>query len=112
MVSRRAEVSEYGAWLVSDLSSEKGLAHPIGEIFNITGYGINTMPGYRSQISPQDRWAIVAHVKALQLSQSIDIAEIPQADRERLLREKALFGDGDGGTEPNKETGSDSRQGR
>jgi len=112
MVSRRAEVSEYGAWLVSDLSSEKGLAHPIGEIFNITGYGINTMPGYRSQISPQDRWAIVAHVKALQMSQSIDIAEIPQADRERLLREKALLGDGDDGTEPNKETGSDSRQGR
>ena len=112
MISRRAEVSDYGAWLVSDLSSEKGLAHPIGEIFNITGYGINTMPGYRSQIVPADRWAIVAHVKALQLSQSVDIAEIPAADRERLLREKALSGDKETGAKPQDDAGSDARQGR
>ncbi|NRA74939.1 MAG: cytochrome c, partial [Planctomycetes bacterium] len=89
----------------------KGLAHPIGEIFNITGYGINTMPGYRAQVSPQDRWAIVAHVKALQFSQSIDIAEIPESERQRLEQQPLPASDESGST-PNKETGTDSRQGR
>jgi mono/diheme cytochrome c family protein len=69
---------------VTDLSSEKGLAHPIGELFNIIGYGINTMPGYRSQIPVEDRWAIVAYVKALQFSQSVDVAEIPAEEKQRL----------------------------
>ena len=84
LVPRRTAVSDYGAWLVTDLSSEKGLAHPIGELFNIIGYGINTMPGYRSQIPVEDRWAIVAHVKALQFSQSVDVAEIPAEEKQRL----------------------------
>ncbi len=112
MVSRRSAFAEYGAWVITDLSSEKGLAHPIGEIFNITGYGLNTMPGYVAQLSREDRWAIVAYVKALQMSQSVDIAEIPAPDRERLLREKALSGDKEQGAIPAQETGSDARQGR
>ena len=111
MVPRRSAASDYGAWVVSDLSSEKGLAHPIGEIFNITGYGINTMPGYRAQVPPQDRWAIVAHVKALQFSQSVDIAEIPEPERKRL-EQLPLPPSDDSGSTPNKETGTDSRKGR
>ncbi|MGE4618183.1 MAG: cytochrome c [Planctomycetota bacterium] len=111
MVSRRSAVSEYGAWVVSDLSSEKGLAHPLGEIFNIIGYGINTMPGYRSQIPVEDRWAIAAHVKALQFSQSVDIAEIPEQERKRLEQEPVPAADGSE-TTPKSEAGTDARQGR
>lgn len=111
MVSRRSAVSEYGAWVVSDLSSEKGLAHPIGELFNIIGYGINTMPGYRSQIPPEDRWAIVAHVKSIQFSQSVDIAEIPAEERKRLEEIPVPVGE-DEDSEPKQESGTDSRQGR
>ena len=111
MVPRRSAASDYGAWLVADLSSEKALAHPIGEIFNITGYGFNTMPGYRSQVSPEDRWALVAHVKALQFSQSVDIAEIPRQERQRLEQLPVPAKD-DSGSTPVKETGTDSRQGR
>jgi len=46
------------------------------------------------------------------MSQSVDIAEIPAPDRERLLREKALSGDKEQGAIPAQETGSDARQGR
>ncbi|MEC9476003.1 MAG: cytochrome c [Planctomycetota bacterium] len=111
MVPRRTAVSEYGAWIVSDLSSEKGLAHPIGEIFNIIGYGINTMPGYRTQIPPADRWALVAHVKSIQFSQSVDIAEIPEQERKRL-EAIPLPPAEDSEAAPDDGTGTDSRQGR
>jgi len=40
-----------------------------GKLFNVINNGIRNMPGYKSQITPEDRWAIVAYVRALQLSQ-------------------------------------------
>jgi mono/diheme cytochrome c family protein len=43
--------------------------YPDGKIFNTITNGIRTMPAYGSQIPVDDRWAIVAYVRALQLSQ-------------------------------------------
>ena len=40
-----------------------------GHIFNTITNGIRSMPGYGTQIAPADRWAIVAYVRALQVSQ-------------------------------------------
>jgi hypothetical protein len=39
--------------------------------------GFGTMPDYASQITPQDRWNIVAYIRALQLSQNASRAEVP-----------------------------------
>ena len=36
------------------------------------------MPDYASQIPPQDRWKIVAYIRALQLSQNATRADVPQ----------------------------------
>jgi mono/diheme cytochrome c family protein len=58
---------------------------PPGQIFNTVTYGIRTMAGYASQIPVQDRWAIVAYVKALQRSQDAQPSDIP-ADRADLLQ--------------------------
>jgi mono/diheme cytochrome c family protein len=44
-------------------------ARPDGHIFNTISVGIRNMPGYAWQIPVEDRWAIVAYVRALQLSQ-------------------------------------------
>ena len=41
-----------------------------GHIFNTITNGIRNMPGYSAQIPVEDRWAIVAYVRALQLSQN------------------------------------------
>jgi hypothetical protein len=41
-----------------------------GHIFNTISNGIRNMPGYSAQIPVEDRWAIVAYVRALQLSQN------------------------------------------
>jgi mono/diheme cytochrome c family protein len=43
---------------------------PNGHIFNTITNGIRTMPAYSAQIAAEDRWAIVAYVRALQLSQN------------------------------------------
>jgi mono/diheme cytochrome c family protein len=45
------------------------MAAPLGHFFYVMTNGYGAMPEYASQIPPQDRWAIVAYIKALQLSQ-------------------------------------------
>lgn len=55
-----------------------------GYIFDVITNGFGVMPSYRSQVPPADRWAIVAYVRALQLSQNATIADVPSADRASL----------------------------
>jgi len=53
----------------AQLTSDTIRVEPAGKIFNTITNGIRTMPSYGSQIPVDDRWAIVAYVRALQLSQ-------------------------------------------
>lgn len=46
------------------------------------GYGI--MHSYADRVPPQDRWAIVAYIRALQLSQNAQLAQLPPAVRAKL----------------------------
>lgn len=55
-----------------------------GYIFDVITNGFGVMPAYRSQVPPADRWAIVAYVRALQMSQNATIADVPGADRASL----------------------------
>ncbi|MDQ3071297.1 MAG: cytochrome c [Acidobacteriota bacterium] len=57
---------------------------PPGYMFDVMTSGFGAMPDYRAQISPRDRWAVVAYVKALQLSQNATMADVPEADRGKL----------------------------
>ena len=45
--------------------------YPDGKMFNTISHGMRNMPGYSTQIEVEDRWAIVAYVRALQLSQQM-----------------------------------------
>jgi mono/diheme cytochrome c family protein len=42
---------------------------PVGHFYDVMTRGYGSMPEYRAQISPRDRWAIAAYIRALQLSQ-------------------------------------------
>ncbi len=53
----------------AQLTADTIRVQPDGKIFNTITNGIRSMPSYGSQISVEDRWAIVAYVRALQLSQ-------------------------------------------
>ena len=57
---------------------------PVGQIFNSITHGIRTMAGYESQIPTEDRWAIVAYVKALQRSQHANAEDVPADERNNL----------------------------
>ena len=46
--------------------------------------GVRTMPGYGSQISVEDRWAVVLYLKALQRSQAATLDDVPADQRQRL----------------------------
>jgi hypothetical protein len=43
------------------------------------------MPSYAAQVPVDDRWAIAAYIRALQLSQSATLAEVPAEERTALL---------------------------
>ncbi len=48
--------------------------------------GLGAMPDYAERITPQDRWAIAAYIRVLQLSQNARVEDIPPADRQKLDR--------------------------
>jgi mono/diheme cytochrome c family protein len=50
---------------------------PLGYFFDVITHGFGVMPDYSAQINPQDRWAIVAYIRALQLSQNAASNDIP-----------------------------------
>ena len=50
---------------------------PLGYFYDVISNGFGIMPDYASQIPPQDRWNIVAYVRALQLSQNATRADVP-----------------------------------
>ncbi len=62
---------------------------PNGYIYDVISNGFGAMYGYSAQIPPRDRWAIIAYVRALQLSRNAHVAELPAALREKLMAQGA-----------------------
>jgi mono/diheme cytochrome c family protein len=58
----------------------------VGYLFDVITHGFGVMPAYAAQISPRDRWAIVAYIRALQLSQNARLSDVPVAERTNLQR--------------------------
>jgi mono/diheme cytochrome c family protein len=54
---------------------------PLGYFFDVMTNGFGIMPDYASQISPEDRWKIVAYIRALQLSQNATQADVPAGQK-------------------------------
>ena len=61
---------------------------PIGHFFDVMTNGFGAMPDYAAQIMPADRWAIVAYVRALQLSAHATMDEVPVPERGRLQEQR------------------------
>ncbi len=54
---------------------------PLGYLFDVMTNGFGAMPDYASQIPPHDRWAIVAYIRALQLSQNAAASDVPSGQK-------------------------------
>jgi mono/diheme cytochrome c family protein len=62
---------------------------PVGYYFDVITRGFGAMPDYASQVPPADRWAIIAYIRALQLSQNATLAEVRDAKaRQELLQQQ------------------------
>jgi len=57
---------------------------PASHFFNVITNGYGSMPDYRAQVAPQDRWAIIAYIRALQLSRNATIQDVPADKRGEL----------------------------
>lgn len=57
---------------------------PDGYIFDVITNGFGAMPDYAAQIPVRDRWAIVAYVRALQLSHNATVNDVPPEHRSDL----------------------------
>ncbi len=54
---------------------------PVGHFFDVITAGFGAMPDYAAQIKVEDRWAIIAYVRALQLSEHATAADVPADHR-------------------------------
>jgi mono/diheme cytochrome c family protein len=54
---------------------------PIGYFFDVMTNGFGAMLDYSQQVTPQDRWAIAAYIRALQLSQNATQADVPEGQQ-------------------------------
>jgi mono/diheme cytochrome c family protein len=50
---------------------------PLGYFYDVMTNGFGIMSDYASQVSPEDRWKIVAYIRALQLSENATRADVP-----------------------------------
>lgn len=66
---------------------------PAGHFYDVITNGYGTMFSYASRVEPQDRWAIVAYIRALQLSQHALISDADPAALEKSLAPAAPGGE-------------------
>ena len=57
---------------------------PVGHYFDVITNGFGVMYPYGYRVPPRDRWAIIAYIRALQLSRQAQVADLPDADRAKL----------------------------
>jgi hypothetical protein len=72
--------------LPPNLHDRVGMA--VGHYYQVISNGFGLMPSYAAELNVQERWAVVAYLRALQLSQGAPLALAPPAERERLSKEK------------------------
>jgi mono/diheme cytochrome c family protein len=60
---------------------------PIGHFFDVITNGFGRMPAHGYLVPPEDRWAIAAYIRALQLSQHAEVEQLLPADLQRLEKQ-------------------------
>jgi len=61
-------------------------AKPVGYYFDVISNGFGRMYSYAPSIPVEDRWAVVAYLRVLQLSRRVDVRLLDEAERGRLAQ--------------------------
>src|SRR5690606_13144884 len=86
----QGDVVRHGFPAAASLHQAEVRERPPGYVFDVITRGRGKMPSHAGRIPPADRWAIVAYVRALQLSYYAPLDELPPDVRQRA--EEALAG--------------------
>jgi Cytochrome C oxidase, cbb3-type, subunit III len=65
------------------------MAAPLGHFFGVMSNGYGAMPDYAAQLTPEDRWAVAAYIRVLQLSQAATQADVPAGTKVESLSDIA-----------------------
>jgi mono/diheme cytochrome c family protein len=85
ITSLRAGKRKEPDWVLpASLVSSGVRDQPVGQVFDTMTHGIRKMPALGPQIPPQDRWAIILYVRALQRSRNATLDDVPENMREQL----------------------------
>lgn len=57
---------------------------PVGHFFDVITQGYGVMYSYASRVAPEDRWAVAAYIRALQLSHDARLQDVPDNERAKL----------------------------
>lgn len=57
---------------------------PVGYYYDVISRGFGEMSSYAAQLSSRDRWAIVAYIRALQVSRNLSVAALTDKERQQL----------------------------
>lgn len=73
-------IVQRGYYQATNFHSDRLRRAPLGHFFSVITNGYGAMPDYSAQLPPQDRWAVVAYIRALQLSQSAAQKDVPHGE--------------------------------
>jgi mono/diheme cytochrome c family protein len=82
--------TKFGMAVIADLhdaTSRKIVQQSDGELFNTISHGKGLMGGYAASLAIEDRWAIVAYVRALQRSRLAVLDDVPGEMRPVLMKQ-------------------------
>ena len=57
---------------------------PAGHFFEVMTQGFGQMPSYANQLSEQDRWAVIAYIRALQFRRNVRLDQLPPEERAKM----------------------------
>ena len=83
----RGMIVERGYKPAGDYHDARIAKQPLSHYFWVMTHGYGAMPDYAAQIQPQDRWAIAAYIRALQLSQNATMKDVPASAPVQTLAE-------------------------
>jgi mono/diheme cytochrome c family protein len=83
-------VKQFGLNTVASLQDARIRTMPDGQIFNTITHGKNTMGAYGSNLTVEDRWAVIAYLRALQRSQNGRLEDAPEAVRNDLEKQTSV----------------------
>jgi cytochrome c553 len=83
------EIVQRGYKPAANYHDQVRLSQPISHYFYVMTHGYGAMPDYSAQLTPEDRWAVAAYIRALQLSQAAKPEDVPPGVQVRSLKEIA-----------------------